>query len=101
MATGWIEVTRKDDSGIALILTLMVLMLMAALMAGFFAAVNADTRSNALDRDQTRAYAAAHAGLEKLTSDLAALFNADVSPSVSQINALTANPPVIPGFEFR
>ena len=67
-------------------------MLMAALMAGFFAAVNADTRSNALDKDQTRAYAAAHAGLEKLTSDLAALFNGDVSPSMAQINALAALP---------
>ena len=42
MATGRIEVRPKDDSGIALIVTLLVLMLMAALMAGFFAAVNAD-----------------------------------------------------------
>ncbi|MCM3881274.1 MAG: hypothetical protein ND807_14300 [Vicinamibacterales bacterium] len=92
---------RKDESGIALIVTLMVMMLLAALMAGFFAAVNADTRSNALDKDQTRAYAAAHAGLEKLTSDLAALFNGDVSPSTAQINALAATPPSIPGFEFR
>src|SRR3954447_21772482 len=78
----------------------MIIVLITALMAGFFAAVNADVRSNALDRDQTQAYAAAHAGLEKLTSDLASLFNGDVSPSVAQINALVANPPTIPGFQF-
>lgn len=92
---------KQDDTGVALIVTLLILMLMAGLMAGFFAAVNADTRSNALDKDQTRAYAAAHAGLEKLTSDLATLFNGDVSPSVAQINALLLNPPAIPGYEYR
>ena len=43
-------------------------------MVGFFAAVNSDVRATAIDRDQTQAYAAAHAGLEKLTSDLAQLF---------------------------
>ena len=92
---------KHDDTGVALIVTLLILMLMAGLMAGFFAAVNADMRSNALDKDQTRAYAAAHAGLEKLTSDLATLFNADVSPSVGQINALMLYPPSIPGYEYR
>ena len=88
MLGGFSETERR--SGITLIVTLLVLMLLAALMAGFFAAVNADMRSNALDKDQTRAYAA-HAGLEKLTSDLAGLFNADVSPA-RQITALTDNP---------
>jgi hypothetical protein len=92
---------KQDDAGIALIVVMLILMLMAGLMAGFFAAVNADTRSNALDKDQTRAYAAAHAGLEKLTSDLASLFGGDVSPSVSQINALMTHPPTISGYEYR
>ena len=52
----------------------MVLMLVAALMVGFVASIIADTRASGLDRDQTQAYAAAHAGLEKLTSDLSTLF---------------------------
>ena len=81
-------------------MTLLILMLLAALMAGFFAAVNSDMRSNSLDKDQTRAYAAAHAGLEKLTSDLADLFNRDPSPSVAQINAFLLYPPVIPGYQY-
>ena len=39
-----------------------------------FASLTADQRSHAVDRDQSQAYAAAHAGLEKLTSSLAQLF---------------------------
>ena len=90
----------SSESGIALITTLMVLMLASSLMIGFFAAITADQRANGLDRDQTKAYAAAHAGLEKLTSDLASLFAADVSPSGAQIAALTTRPPVLPGFQY-
>ena len=71
------------ESGMALLTTLLVLMLISAMMVGFYAAVNSDVRAGAIDRDQTQAYAVAHAGLEKLTSDLASLFNGDVSPSNS------------------
>ena len=52
----------------------MVLMLVSALMVGFVSAIIADQRASGLDRDQTQAYAVAHAGLEQLTSDLSALF---------------------------
>lgn len=93
---------RNDESGMALIITLMVLMLASALMVSFFAAISADQRTSGIDRDQTQAYAAAHAGLEKLTTDLARLFDADFSPSKSQIDAITvdAKKPVIPNFTF-
>lgn len=90
----------NGEKGVALITTLLVLMLVSALMAGAFAAIQSDLRDGATDRDQTQAYAAAHAGLEQLTSSLAQLFMTDVSPSVSQINALTATPPSIPGFTY-
>ncbi len=94
--------TRRtaDESGVALITALLATALMSAMMVGMFAAVTADQRSHALDRDQTQAYASAQAGLEKLTSGLAGLFVTDVSPSAAQINAIAATPPVIPGFTF-
>lgn len=92
--------SHGSESGIALLTTLLVLMLMSAIMAGFYAAVNSDLRATAIDRDQTQAYAAAHAGLEKLTSDLASLFSEDVSPEGSEVTALATNPPSITGFEF-
>lgn len=95
-------VSRKSgESGIVLLTTLLILMMISALMVGFYAAVNSDVRAGAIDRDQTQAYAAAHAGLEKLTSDLAQLFDGDVSPTSAQILALANNPPTISGFEYR
>ena len=60
----------RREEGIALIVTLMVLMLVSVLMVGFVASIIADTRASGLDRDQTQAYAASHAGLEQITSDL-------------------------------
>jgi hypothetical protein len=92
--------SRSGESGIALVTVIMVLMLASALMVGFLAAIVADQRSNGVDRDQTQAYAAAHAGLEKLTSDLAALFTTDYSPSTAQINTLMTHPPTITGFTY-
>jgi hypothetical protein len=90
---------RRED-GVALIVTLMVLMLISVLMVGFVAAVIADTRASGLDRDQTQAYAASHAGLEQITSDLTALFTTDFSPSGAQVAALRNNVPLLPGFRF-
>lgn len=88
------------ERGAALIVTLLIMMLISALMVGFVAAVVADQRAAGLDRDQTQAYAAAHAGMEKLTSDLNGLFTSDFSPNGTQLNNLRTNPPVIPGFSF-
>ncbi|MGE0812445.1 MAG: hypothetical protein AB7O28_01795 [Vicinamibacterales bacterium] len=84
----------------AMLTAILVLMLASGLMAGMFAAVLADQRSHQTDRDQTQAYAAAHAGLEKLTSTLGLLFEGDFSPSASQLNVLDNYPPGIPGFEY-
>src|SRR5712691_11354590 len=76
---------NDNESGMALVTTLMVLMLASALMVGFFATIMADQRANGIDRDQSQAYAAAHAGLEKLTSDLATKFETDFSPTAAEI----------------
>jgi hypothetical protein len=92
--------SRIGESGMALVTVIMVLMLASALMVGFLAAIVADQRANGVDRDQTQAYAAAHAGLEKLTSDLASLFTTDYNPTTAQINTLMTHPPTIPGFAY-
>jgi len=69
---------KSNESGMAIITALLVLMLASGLMAGMFAALIADQKSHATDRDQSMAYAAAHAGLEKLTSNLGAHEMADL-----------------------
>ena len=77
----------------------MVLMLVSALMVGFVSAIIADQRASGLDRDQTQAYTAAHAGLEQLTSDLSALSHT-TSRRCGAVAALTATPPTLTGFTF-
>ncbi len=92
---------RRSDAGMALVSTLLVQLLMGALVFGFLAVIAADQQASGINRDQTQAYAAAHAGLEKLTADLGALFiGGNFSPSGAQITALTTTPPVLPGFAF-
>src|SRR5215210_9165613 len=88
------------QDGMALITTMMVMMLVSVLMVGFVAAIMSDSRASGLDRDQTQAYAAAHAGLEKLTSDLSFLFTTDFSPSSAQINTIQAAAPSLSGFSY-
>ena len=46
------------------------------------------------------AYAAAHAGLEKLTASLAGLFANDFSPNAAQITTIDSTPPAITGFTY-
>jgi hypothetical protein len=92
------SIARED--GVALITTMMVLVLVSVLMVGFVTAIVADQRASGLDRDQTQAYAAAHAGLEQLTADLSGLFAADFNPSATEIGTLTATPPNVPNFTF-
>jgi len=95
-----LSLVRRQE-GIALIVTLMIMMLVSVLMVGFVTAIIADQRASGLDRDQTQAYAAAHAGLEQLTSDLSGLFTADFSPSATQLSTLTTTPPNLgSGFTF-
>jgi hypothetical protein len=90
------------ETGMALVTVILVTLLCAALMVGFTSAIVSDQRANGLDRDQTQAYAVAHAGLEKLTSDLTALFRTDFSPAAPQINTVAgvANRPSITGFTY-
>jgi hypothetical protein len=90
----------KDQSGVAMVTALLVLMLTTGLMAGMFAALLANQRSHSTDRDQSVAYAAAHAGLEKLTAGLDALFATDFSPSAEDLDVLDNTPPTIDGFEY-
>jgi len=90
----------RDESGIALISTLLILVLLGALLTGFIVSVNSDQGLIAIDRDQNRAYYAAQAGLEKLTADLGTLFDSNYAPTTAEINALAAAPPVLTGISF-
>ncbi len=91
-----------NQSGIAMITTLLVLMLMSALLVGFTTVVMSDQRYRFIDRDRNQAFYAASAGIEKLTADLGNLFLENVAPTTAQVTALTAagSLPTITGITF-
>ena len=85
--------TRPRERGSALLSTLLIMMLMSAMLVGFLAVVMGDQRAGQSNRDQTTAYAAAHAGLEQLTADLGEMFATSFRPTSAQVNGLVASPP--------
>jgi hypothetical protein len=93
----------SSERGVALIMALLISMLMSAMIAGFLSTVNADQVSSGIERDQTQAYAAAHAGVEKLTADLGRLFQGNFSPTGGQVDAVAVDAlqPNLPGISFE
>ena len=93
---------NTNESGIAMITVLLVLMLMSALLVGFTTVVMSDQRYRFIDRDRGQAFYAASAGVEKLTADLGNLFLENVAPTAAQVTALTAaaKMPSISGITF-
>lgn len=92
----------QREEGMTLLATVMVMMLISALLVGFASLVVADQQASGLNRDQTQAYAAAHAGLEKLTADLGDLFvGGNFNPTRAQLDDLEAEPPDLEGFAYQ
>jgi hypothetical protein len=93
---------RNRESGVALLSAILVLMLMSALLVGFISMVNSDQSASGINRDQTQAYAAAHAGVEKLTNDLGELFQTNFAPNATEIANLTvgAKEPTLTGISY-
>ena len=83
----------KRDSGMALVTTLLVLVLLSSLLVGFFVLVTTGQQLTGGARQETRAFYGAEAGLEKMTADLGTLFDSTYSPTATELNNITANPP--------
>jgi len=91
-----VKTTMRKQSGIALITTMLLLLLMSAMVVGFMLLVTEGQRLTGMDRDQLRAFYGAESGMEKLTADLGSLFGTTYAPTGAQVNALTATPPALP-----
>jgi len=88
------------QSGIALITTILILVMMGALLVGFSILVVTEQRLGGVNRDHSQSFYAAEAGMEKLTADLGTLFDANYAPSGAQISALENNPPPLAGYTY-
>ena len=91
---------KNGEQGIALVTAMLILLLLSALLAAFSMLVMTDQGVNGMDRDQSVAFYAAYGGMEKMTADLGALFNANYAASAAQVNAITANPPPFTGINY-
>src|SRR5262249_33034417 len=87
------KLTLRSESGVALVASLLIMLLMSTLLAGFTVVVMSDQQNRWVDRERTKAFYAGHAGVEKLTADLGALFTTNVAPNQTTLGALQANPP--------
>ncbi len=90
----------RRDSGIALLTTMLLMILMSSLMVGFIILITSGQKLSGANNDYSRAFYGAEAGMEKITADIGTLFSTTYAPTAAQINAIAAAPPVIPGITY-
>ncbi len=84
---------RKSSRGFTLIAALLIMILLSGVAAGLLFLVTNESKMGGNDLEANLAYFDAESGMEKLTSDLGALYQANMVPTSAQIQALTTNPP--------
>ncbi len=92
--------SRSPQSGIALVTTLLVLLLISAMAVGLAWLTMTDQQLGGNNGDRQSAFYAAEAGMEKLTADLGALFSTNYAPTAAQVNALMIAPPSLFGVQY-
>ena len=90
----------RQEAGIALLTTLLLLFLMSSLLVGFSVLLYSNQKLAGSNDQQVRSFYAAEAGMEQLTAGLGNLFDLTYSPSIGQINALETSPPSLPGISY-
>ena len=89
---------NPKESGIVLLTVLLLMLILSAIMAGFFFTVLGEQQVVRSGRDNVVAFYGAEGGLEQLSAGLAQLFESTASPAIAQINALstpTYTPPQV------
>jgi Tfp pilus assembly protein PilX len=90
----------RRESGIALLTTILLMLLMSSLLVGFVLLISSGQKLSGYNNDYSKAFYAAEAGMEKLTADIGTLFDTNYSPTGPQINALTTTPPALTGINY-
>jgi Tfp pilus assembly protein PilX len=84
----------NNESGIALVITLLLMLLVLSLVSGFIVLIMSGQQLTGLSNGQTRAFYGAEAGMEKMTADLGTLFDSTYAPPAAALTAIAANPPI-------
>ena len=91
---------RLHTKGFTLIASLLMLLLLSGIAIGLMLMVNTEGKVGATDLQNNLAFHAAEGGIEKMYSDLSAVFQAAQSPSASAICSVDNNPPSMVGVTF-
>ena len=92
--------TIRNDEGFALVAALLMLFLLSVVSIGMIYVANSETRTYTSDMNNSRAYYATEAAMEKMMVDISNLFATVQSPTVSQFTALGSSPPTITGYSY-
>jgi len=84
---------NKSSQGFTLIAAILILVLLSGVAVGLFYMVTNESRMGGNDLESNLAYYGAESGMEKLTSDLSALYTQYQNPSNAQIQAVATHPP--------
>jgi hypothetical protein len=94
------ETKKFGSRGFTLIASLLLLLLLSGVAIGLFMMVDTESRVGSNDVENTLAYRSAEGAIEQMTSNLAATYQNLQSPQPSDITALNALAPNIPGTTF-
>jgi Tfp pilus assembly protein PilX len=84
---------KNNSQGFTLIAALLILVLLSGVAAGLLFMVTNESKMGGNDLEANLAYYGAESGMEKLTADLAALYQQYQVPKNPQIQTLISNPP--------
>jgi Tfp pilus assembly protein PilX len=84
---------KNNSQGFTLIAAILIMVLLSGVAVGLFYMVTNESRMGGNDMEANRAFYGAESGMEKLTSDLSALYTQYQAPTNAQIQNLVNFPP--------
>lgn len=94
--------TRRNEAGIALVTTMLLMLLMSTMLVGFVMLITSGQKLGTVNNDYSKAFYGSEAGMEKMTADLGTLFKKTYSPNSAQLSSISSpsSAPVISGVQY-
>ncbi|MBI1748014.1 MAG: hypothetical protein HYR55_15710 [Acidobacteria bacterium] len=97
------RVTGQGQQGVALVLTMLLLVLFTVFTLGLYTMLTSEMRASGNSFFANQSFYAAVAGIEKMTSDLSKIYAYKTQPDETDFPIITGAPPVpdsVPGYAF-
>src|ERR1700690_2706448 len=92
---------KRHSGGFTLIASLLMLLLLSGIAIGLLMMANTESKVGGTDLQNNIAYHVAEGGIEKMYSDLSAVFQNSQAPSTAQICAVSNTPPTMVGVAWN